>query len=132
MGQMNIAPKRRIDFTEYGAGYVSEAVGHAFSYPEPVLMSERSSEAEAKEYLLNIAEEMMMAGWIVEVELVVGGAADEVILDYAEEKKFDLIVMTTHRRPGVHRWIFGNVTQRVLRHSLIPVLIAPPTGFRNH
>ena len=78
MGQMNIAPKRRIDFTEYGAGYVSEAVGHAFSYPEPVLMSERSSEAEAKEYLLNIAEEMMMAGWIVEVELVVGGAAAEI------------------------------------------------------
>jgi nucleotide-binding universal stress UspA family protein len=66
------------------------------------------------------------------VELVVGGAADEVILDYAEEKKFDLIVMTTYGRSGVYRWIFGNVTQRVLRHSLTPVLIVPPTGFRNH
>ena len=94
--------------------------------------AEQRNEAEAKEYLLNIAEDMTRAGWRVEVELIVGGAADEVILDYAEDKKIDLIVMTTHGRSGVHRWIFGNVAQRVLRHSPVPVLIVPPAGFRKH
>ena len=65
----------------------------------------------------------------VEVELIVGGAADEAILDYAKENNIDLIVMSTHGRSGVHRWIFGSVTQRVLRHSPVPVLIVPPAGF---
>ena len=92
--------------------------------------AERRHEAEAKEYLIGIAEEMTGAGMRVEVELIVGGTADEAILDYTKENNIDIIVMSTHGRSGVHRWIFGSVTQRVLRHSPVPVLIVPPTGFR--
>jgi len=92
--------------------------------------AEEKNEAEAKEYLLSIAEEMTKGGIRVEVELVVGGTADEAIIDYAKENNIDLIVMSTHGRSGVHRWIFGSVAQRVLRHSPVPVLIVPPAGFR--
>jgi nucleotide-binding universal stress UspA family protein len=93
--------------------------------------AERKYEAETKEYLISIAEEMTKSGTRVEVELIVGGTADEAILDYTKENDIDLIIMSTHGRSGVHRWIFGSVAQRVLRHSPVPVLIVPPTGFRN-
>jgi nucleotide-binding universal stress UspA family protein len=92
--------------------------------------AERRHESEAKEYLVSIAEEMTKSGIRVEVELVVGGTADEAIIDYAKQNNIDLIVMSTHGRSGVHRWIFGSVAQRVLRHSPVPVLIVPPAGFR--
>jgi len=98
---------------------------------EEYRVAEDRNEAETKDYLVNMAEELTRAGMRVEVELIVGGAADSAILDYAKENKIDLIVMTTHGRSGVHRWIFGSVAQRVLRHSPIPVLIVPPSGFRN-
>lgn len=92
--------------------------------------AEERNESDAKDYLISTAEELTRAGMRVEVELIVGGAADEAILDYAKENSIDLIIMSTHGRSGVHRWIFGSVTQRVLRHSPVPILIVPPAGFR--
>ena len=92
--------------------------------------AEERNESDAKDYLISTAEELTRAGMRVEVELIVGGAADEAILNYAKENSIDLIVMSTHGRSGVHRWIFGSVTQRVLRHSPVPILIVPPAGFR--
>lgn len=37
------------------------------------------------------------------------------ILDYAQAHQVDLIAMSTHGRSGVQRWIFGSVTDKVLR-----------------
>lgn len=93
--------------------------------------AEEKLESEAKDYLMELAEELMRGGMRVEVELIVGGMADEVILDYAKEKKVDLIVMSTHGRSGVARWIFGSVAQRVIRHSSVPVLLVPSASLRH-
>jgi len=38
----------------------------------------------------------------------------------------DLIVMTTHGYSGLHRWIMGSVTERVLHVTRLPLLIVPP------
>jgi len=92
--------------------------------------AEKRYESDAKDYLINIAKELTRAGMRVEVELIVGGAADSAILDYAKENKIDLIIISTHGRSGVRRWIFGSVTQRVLRHSPLPVLVVPSYGYR--
>ncbi len=107
-------------------------VAHLVDYVnvEEYRTAEERNEAEAKDYLLSIAKELTRAGLRVKIELVVGGAADSAILNYAKENKIDLIVMSTHGRSAVHRWIFGSVAQRVLRHSPIPVLIVPLSGFR--
>ena len=37
----------------------------------------------------------------------------------------DLLVMGTHGRSGVDRWLMGSVTERVLRKSRCPVLTVP-------
>jgi len=37
-------------------------------------------------------------------------------------KNANLIVMGTHGRSGLNRWMLGSVAERVLRESLVPVL----------
>jgi nucleotide-binding universal stress UspA family protein len=47
----------------------------------------------------------------------------EGILDYAEEHDIDLLVMSSRGRSGVSRFVFGSVTERVVRLSERPVLV---------
>ncbi|WP_256290278.1 universal stress protein [Halobellus inordinatus] len=44
------------------------------------------------------------------------------ILRYATEQEIDLIVMGTHGRTGVERYLLGSVTEKVVRLSDVPVL----------
>ncbi|MEF8824882.1 MAG: universal stress protein [Halapricum sp.] len=44
------------------------------------------------------------------------------ILRYATEQDIDLIVMGTHGRTGVERYLLGSVTEKVVRLSDVPVL----------
>lgn len=46
----------------------------------------------------------------------------EVILDYAQTHDIDLIVMGTHGRSGLDRYLLGSVTEKIVRMSDVPVL----------
>jgi nucleotide-binding universal stress UspA family protein len=52
---------------------------------------------------------------------VTAGYPPEEILRCADENKVDFILMTTHGRSGVKRWIMGSVADKVLRASTVPV-----------
>ena len=56
-------------------------------------------------------------------EVSVGSPAEE-ILRHADANDIDLILMATHGRSGISRWVMGSVADRVLRSSRIPVLLA--------
>ncbi len=62
------------------------------------------------------------AGGAVKVwgELAVGHPAEE-ILRFADEKDIDLILMATHGRSGIRRWVMGSVADKVLRAAKVPV-----------
>ena len=47
----------------------------------------------------------------------------EAIIEHAEQKACDLIVMASHGRRGVTALLLGSETQKVLTHSKIPVLV---------
>lgn len=55
-------------------------------------------------------------------DVVIGGPPDEAILEYADEHDVDIIVMGTHGRTGLARWLGGSVAEDVVRHAEIPVL----------
>ena len=55
-----------------------------------------------------------------------GLAADEIITT-AQEIPDTLIAMCTHGRSGVQRWMLGSVTETVVRHSDVPVLVVRGT-----
>jgi nucleotide-binding universal stress UspA family protein len=54
---------------------------------------------------------------------VISGYPAEEILRYAEEKEVDLILMATHGRSGVRRWVLGSVADKVLHSAAVPVLL---------
>jgi nucleotide-binding universal stress UspA family protein len=53
-------------------------------------------------------------------------ATYEGILDTAKAEGCDLIVMGSHGRQGFKALILGSVTQKVLTHSDVPVLVIKP------
>lgn len=55
---------------------------------------------------------------------VVQGNPAPTIVEYAERYDHDLIVMPTHGREGVSRYLIGSVTEKVVRLSSVPVLTA--------
>lgn len=57
---------------------------------------------------------------------VVVGKADESIVDAATQHQVDLIVMATHGRSSVSRWLMGSVADRIVRWSCVPVLLIRP------
>lgn len=71
--------------------------------------------------LETIAEDADAAGIPIETEML-NGSPHRVILDYADENDIDLIVMGTHGRTGLDRFLLGSVTERVVRSADIPVL----------
>jgi len=44
------------------------------------------------------------------------------ILEYIDEHNYDLVLMGTHGRTGIKNWIYGSVTEKVVRLSKIPVM----------
>jgi nucleotide-binding universal stress UspA family protein len=49
--------------------------------------------------------------------------AYEGIIDAAKKQKCDVIFMASHGRRGLSRLMMGSVTQKVLTHSKIPVVV---------
>jgi nucleotide-binding universal stress UspA family protein len=76
----------------------------------------RSMEA----YMDSQRNELIMQHFTVQTHVIDGDAAAG-ILDIADVTGADLIVMTTHGRSGVDRWIMGSVAERVVHSAPIPV-----------
>ena len=55
---------------------------------------------------------------------VVQGHPAPTIVEYAEQYEYDVIVMPTHGREGVSRYLIGSVTEKVVRLSTVPLLTA--------
>ena len=62
----------------------------------------------------------------VRLEIVSGKPASE-ILRVSRERACDLIVMGSHGSTGFRKLFFGSTTERVLRETSVPVLVAPGT-----
>lgn len=82
-------------------------------------------EQEALDYLQHIAKQFQGEGYQVHTEISALPPA-EAIIEYAENHNVDLIVIATHGRSGLSRWVFGSVTQKVVQVAPTPVLVIRP------
>jgi nucleotide-binding universal stress UspA family protein len=57
---------------------------------------------------------------------VIQGEPYRTIVDYADSHGVDLIVMPTHGRQGLERFLLGSTTERVVRRADVPVLTVKP------
>ncbi len=79
---------------------------------------------EARDLLREPAERLRRAGLEV-IELVLDGQAAEAIAGTAEPT--DVIVMTSHGRGGLRRWLLGSVAEKLVREGPVPVIVVPST-----
>ena len=56
------------------------------------------------------------------------GSTADGILSCSKEYGADLIVIGTHSRSGIDRFLLGSVAEHVVRHSEVPVLVVPFKG----
>lgn len=77
----------------------------------------------AKKYLDAAKASAAAAGTTCETLPIVHDQPYQAIIDTAEEKACDLIVMASHGRRGVAAVMLGSETVKVLTHSTIPVLV---------
>jgi nucleotide-binding universal stress UspA family protein len=85
--------------------------------------------AEATKYLIDKAEQLRAQGLAHVSSVVIDGGAEGAaadIIDLAKKTADNLVVMSTHGRSGVGRWLIGSVVERVVRHSSGPVLVIRP------
>lgn len=84
---------------------------------DPMLYEEmnRMGEDESLSYLRSTAEALNLA---VPIEAVSdNGQPADSIIQFAGDHEVDLILMSSHGRSGVSRWIYGSVAERVLRQA---------------
>jgi nucleotide-binding universal stress UspA family protein len=68
-----------------------------------------------------VKERCEAAGVDAETAVLVG-TVHRSIRDYVDEHGIDLVVMGTHGRQGIERFLLGSVTERTVRLSDVPVL----------
>lgn len=90
-------------------------------------MIEEERKKNAAEYLKGAAGRLKLDGVKCLTEVISGRAADSLV-EYAEANAVELILIATHGRSGVSRWVRGSIADRVLRASRIPVLMVRAPG----
>ena len=88
-------------------------------FPE---LEDRERQA-AMEYLTPIVEELTAKGLKVTTALERRGEPGAAIIDFVEKEMVSLVVMCSHGRSGLARWIYGGVAEKVLHHVPVPVML---------
>lgn len=87
-------------------------------------------EAEQREfagYLTEVAGLPALSGIETETKVLAGSPA-LTILQTINQSKIDLVVMTSHGRSGLGRWVLGSVAQHIAQSAPAPVLILREHG----
>lgn len=86
-------------------------------------------EKEVETYLVDWQKKLQRA----EVKcrhVILEGFVPESILKIAETEAVDLIVMSTHGRSGLSRWVYGSVAAKVLQAASCPVFLVRAVNHR--
>ncbi|HDR16025.1 MAG TPA: universal stress protein [Desulfobacteraceae bacterium] len=95
--------------------------------PEQWKSRENAMRSAAEDYLKDVMAQLGHQGSPIRSEVIIGRVEDQIV-EYAEEKNIDLIIIATHGRSGITRWVRGSVADRVLRSAQIPVLMVRAPG----
>jgi len=85
--------------------------------------AEAERKANAKIHLSALAKVAQGAGVACDAVMETSDQTHEAIVNVAERKGCDLIMMASHGRRGVAALLLGSETQKVLTHSKVPVLV---------
>jgi len=82
----------------------------------------------AEKYLKEIIGQAKYGSGVrIETTVLHGSVADS-LAEFANKNAADIIVIATHGRSGVSKWVWGGVADRILRSSCVPVLMVRAPG----
>ncbi|MCL4801238.1 MAG: universal stress protein [Burkholderiales bacterium] len=84
---------------------------------------ERRAREQGEKYLAQVEKDAKAAGVACEKVMTKPATPYQGIIDAAKRKKCDVIFMASHGRGELAALILGSVTQKVLAHSKVPVLV---------
>jgi nucleotide-binding universal stress UspA family protein len=76
-------------------------------------------------YLECMAEKYRSPGQDIGTTVLKGNAAES-ILEFIDDQQVDLVSIATHGYTGLRRWVYGSVTEKVLRKANCAMLIVRP------
>ncbi|MCK6580132.1 MAG: universal stress protein [Anaerolineae bacterium] len=94
----------------------------------PLMDYEKMFEAakvRAEEYLAHVAKQLTEKYQFEVITKIETGDPATAIVEAAKKFQVNAIVMCTHGRSGLSRWLFGSVTEKVLMSSVCPVYVIP-------
>lgn len=83
---------------------------------------------EAEDYVNRIAQDLKALEIEAETATPYDSDVPGAILEQVRLKKPDLVVMSSHGRSGLGRWLYGSVAEAVLARSPVPVIVAKATA----
>lgn len=95
--------------------------------PEERQKLEAETMGIAKSYIDQVIRRLKHNEIKVQPEVLYGKVVDELV-DYANKNEVDLIIISTHGRSGVSRWVWGSVATRILQSASVPVLMVRAPG----
>lgn len=108
----------RVTRTPYVASSLDGGV-----YADLMVKLRQQEFGEADAYLRMMQRNLQQQNYRVERRVLEGEPIAPMILNVADEEGVDAIVMSTHGRGGVSRWVFGSVADRVLQQADVPVVL---------
>jgi nucleotide-binding universal stress UspA family protein len=91
-------------------------------YDLPLLLDQ--IDEAAKQQMRDIVQQTNWNGIEVETSIQIGHAGQQICAE-ANERKADLIAISTHGRTGLEHVLLGSTAEYVVRHASCPVLVVP-------
>jgi nucleotide-binding universal stress UspA family protein len=108
-----------------GARIVLVGAVHGHTFPAIDPSDAQTQVIDQAQSTLDAAVSRLEASGVTAESHVYSDDPVHAILDAAQRKAADLIVMSTHGRSGLGRMVYGSVTDQVLRRATVPVLLVP-------
>jgi nucleotide-binding universal stress UspA family protein len=111
----------------YAEDHYLPTAGMGLPETEALANLEASARENADAGLAKRRERVAAAG--IEVDVVARrGNPDDIVPEVAEEVGADLVVIATHGRTGIKRFLLGSVAEHVVRRAPVSVLVARGAG----
>ena len=116
-------PRQRRRILRFGSidrGFYAEGVS---ARPVAIKQLQERVAKQGQQYLAEIDQACKAAGVACESVISTPASPHQGIIEAARKKRCDLIFMASHGRGALATLLLGSVTQKVLAHSKIPVLV---------
>ncbi len=114
---------------------ISPTIAYDTAFVPSTIVWGETDQAEAEQYLATVAARIATPTRTVRTvwRRDATSRPDEAISDYLQERPAGIVVMASHGRGGVLRWVLGSTAEGLVTHAPAPVLIvradtAPPVN----